>query len=428
MMRIIGEIFRPEPKILYLEPFFGCNYRCLFCIHGSGQEITSAQLGPLLFEKLKPLIENVIHIHMTGLGEPFLNPHLLDYLSYFKEKGKSYYINTNGSLIEDAHIELMTTSKSELSVSIDAGDRETYGRIRQGGNWERILARLKRVSRMRADRNAAYPKLCVNYHINAVNLMSLKKIPELARELGIEAVKLSWTMLPPMHRAFSVFKSKDRVKEVVDAVCDELQKAGIQVRNEALFSKHVRGCWDFSPMTFIDAKGTVAACCSRWPTIGHLDHNRFEDIWNGMPRRRLALAVLNRRPEGECADCRLIRVADYEQNEEDFLKPADLDTEILADKTRSIGKLPSLEGLEEAFHSGVAALTGGNPERAVSVFSTLETKFPEYFEIKNNLAVAHYYLGNLARCREILDTIGQIPHNERIIRSNRKCSGRVSLR
>lgn len=189
-MKIIREIFRPLPRILYLEPFFGCNFKCLFCIHGRGYQTRSAQLDPPTFERLKPLIEHVSHIHMTGLGEPFLNPYLSDYLSYFRAKGKSYYINTNGSLLEESHIDLMTTSPSELSVSLDAGDRETYEKVRCGGVWDRVVSRVKKVSQIRARRGGHHPLLYLSFHINALNLLSLKRVPELARELGIDAVKL----------------------------------------------------------------------------------------------------------------------------------------------------------------------------------------------------------------------------------------------
>ena len=59
-----------------------------------------------MFEQLKPLIEQVRHVHITGLGEPLLNRHLLDYLGFLRDRGKSYYINTNGALIDEALIEL----------------------------------------------------------------------------------------------------------------------------------------------------------------------------------------------------------------------------------------------------------------------------------------------------------------------------------
>lgn len=417
-MKIIREIFRPYPHVLYLEPYFGCNFRCPFCIHGSGLVLEPAQLSPFVFEKLDPVIERVRHVHITGLGEPFLNPHLSAYLSYFRDKGKSYYINTNGSLIQDAHIDLMTTSQSELSVSLDAGDKETYAKVRSPTHWDRVIARVKHVSRIRAARGSPYPLLYLTFHINALNLPSLVKVPEIARELGIDAVKFSWTILPETHRSDSLFEHREAVEEIIRSVSIQLRRAGIQVTSEAFFTKHVRGCWDFSPMAFVGANGAVAACCHRWVTIGHLTENSFEDIWNGMPRRRIALAILNGKPEPECRDCSQIRGVDYERNEDDFLKPGDLESFILAEKTGNSAKLPSLDGLEVGFRFGVAALVRGELEAAVAVLSDLEEKFPDYFEIKNNLAAAYYHLGDSEKCKALLYSIAEIPHNETLSRLN----------
>ena len=417
-MKVISQIFRPEPQVLYLEPFFGCNYNCFFCIHGSGRKIQPVQLDPHLFGKLKPVIEKVNHIHMTGLGEPFLNPHLLDYLSYFRERGKSYYLNTNGSLIKDAHIDLMTTSRSELSVSLDAGDRETYEKMRHKSNWGNVMSRLSRVSQVKAERKSPYPLLYLTFHINALNLMGLKQVPGLARELGVEAVKFSWTILPEGYKAHSIFRHQDAANQVLHHVSAQLQGAGIHVTTEALFGKHVRGCWNHGNMTFVGANGAVAACCSRWVAIGQLRENSFQDIWNGMPRRQIALAVLNGAPEGLCRHCPQVLGVNYEANEEDYLKSEDLDTNIVAEKTKNIGKLPSLEGLDAGFRFGVTALAEGNLQGAVSTLSALETRFPDYFEIKNNLAVAFFYLGNREKCMEILGTIKRVPHNPAILQSN----------
>lgn len=418
MLKIIREIFRPEPKALYLEPYFGCNYKCIFCLHGCGHRIETAVLGPALFERLKPVIDKVTHVHITGLGEPFLNPHLLDYLAYFVKHGKSYYINSNGSLIEDAHIELMMTSRSELSVSLDAGDPETYGRVRRNGNWTRVISTLEKVSRTRGERRSHYPLISLNYHINSLNLASLRKIPGLARQLGVDAVKLSWTVLPRRHADCSVFADRGKAGEIIAGVCTELAHHGIRVANEAVFGERTRGCWSLTQMGFVGANGAVAACCSRWLTIGNINDNRFEDIWNGMPRRTIALSLLNGRPLGVCASCPQIPGAGCGNSEQDFLRPENLDAQILAEKKKSIRRLPSLEGLDETFHLGVAALLGGSHREAADIFASLEAKFPDFFEIKNNLAIAHFYLGDMQKCRNILDAIARIPHNEPLIQSN----------
>jgi MoaA/NifB/PqqE/SkfB family radical SAM enzyme len=413
-MKIIRQIFRPNPKVLYLEPVFGCNYRCIFCIHGSGCQIETTQLDPVLFEKLKPLIEHVQHIHITGLGEPLLNSHLIDYLTYFREKDKSYYINTNGSMITNAHVNLLTTSQSELSISLDAGDGETFRKVRIGGNWQKVLDGIRRVSQAKAAHDSPHPLLYLTFHINGLNVMSLKKVPDLARELKIDAVKFSWTMLPESHRAHSVFAKQDMVAGIIRDVSAKLLKNGIKVKNEAVFDKHLRSCWNFSPMAFIGANGAVAACCSRWLTIGDLNDNSFTDIWNGMPRRRLALAVLNDRPQAVCQDCPQIRGADYVQSREDFLKPADSEEKTWLEKTRCIQKLPRLNGLDRAFGSGIAALLSGNVQSAVDIFSDLDLRFPDFFEIKNNLGVALAHLGRIEECHAVMNALLKIPHYEKM--------------
>jgi MoaA/NifB/PqqE/SkfB family radical SAM enzyme len=417
-MKIIREIFRPKPEILYLEPFFGCNYRCFFCVHGSNDRIKSACLDPCLFERLKPVIETVNHIHLTGLGEPLLNPHMKDYLSYFREKNKSFYINTNGSLIDESLIRLLTTSRSELAVSLDAGDEQTYTKMRSGGDWTAVISRLKRVSQSKATDRSPYPLLYLSFHINALNLMSLKKIPNLARELGIKAVKLSWTRLPDRYGKYSIFKHQELVDDTLGNVTAQLLRDGIWVQNEAILGKHGRGCWSFRPMTFVGANGAVAACCSRWIPIGHLSENPFEEIWNGWPRRRIQLAILNKSPEGICRHCPQILGVDYAQTEADFFKPRKLDAAILTSKAENIGTLPALDGLRDGFRRATAALLGGDAAAAVQFFTALDTRFPDHFEIRNNLAAGYLYLGNIRKCRELLQAIRTIPHNEKLIQSN----------
>jgi hypothetical protein len=171
-------------------------------------------------------------------------------------------------------------------------------------------------------------------------------------------------------------------------------------------------------MTFVCATGAVAACCSRWRTIGNINSNSFEDIWNGAPRRRIILSILNGRPEAECDDCPQIRGADYANKEEDFLKPANADAGILKERDKSFETLPSLKGLDSAFRGGVAALVEGHIHTALKIFSDLDAQFPDFFEIKNNLAVAHLYHGDAEICRELFDVIRRIPHGEQFMESN----------
>lgn len=417
-MRIIKSIFRPDPRYLYLEPVFGCNYRCFFCIHGRGFRIEREQLDPTLFNKLKPIIESVEYVHMSGLGEPFLNDHLINYLLHFREINKRYYICSNGSVIKDKHIDVMTTSRSELSISLDAGDKETYEKLRHPTNWDKIISTLKKISEIKAQRKSPYPLIYLTFNINRSNLMSLKNLPDLCRELAINAVRFSWTMLPKDHKKYSIFNDQTTTTQIIQGVSNQLQKSGIQVRNGAVFQEYTRGCWNLSQFTFVRANGVVAACCSRWVAIGSLLENPFEDIWNGMPHRRLSFGIFYNRPIERCKTCPLIRPVNFQGCEDDFFKEKDADKALLEEKTKKAEKLPSLNGLNIAFQSGAEAISNRDFHKGLDIYSQLENRFPEFYEIKNNLAVAHYYLGNIEKCIEVFQSIKKLPHNEKFINQN----------
>ena len=117
------------------------------------------------------------------------------------------------------------------------------------------------------------------------------------------------------------------------------------MRNEAVLCKHLRGRRHISDTTFVGANGVVAACCSKWTTIGNLHDNLFEDIWNCTPRRKIAPGILNGSLEAVCANCPQIQSVDYAQNEGDFLRSADLDQAIIEAEAKSVGLLPTLQGL-----------------------------------------------------------------------------------
>jgi wyosine [tRNA(Phe)-imidazoG37] synthetase (radical SAM superfamily) len=398
---------------LYIEPSFGCNFRCFFCFYKPDQRLENVLLEPAVFEKLKPIVEKVNHVHITGLGEPFLNPNLSAYLQFLREKNKSYYINTNGSLVQDSHLRVMATSRCQLSFSLDAGDKETYQKVRHPENWEKMMITLARIQAVKKDLGTPYPHVFAQLNINRLNVKSLVKLPALCREIGIEAVRLSWTILPRTHSHYSVFNHQAETEGIVQSVVKKLNAIGVQVKNSAVFDVHEHTCWDLTGFTFIGANGGVSACCSRWVGIGSLLQNSFEDIWNGMPHRKIGFGVVNGKPESSCKNCRLVRPINYRTDEDNFFRHEETNEIFLHEKTRQMKKLPSLHSLDRDFHAGVSALFNKNLEKGVEIFLNLEKRFPDFYEIKNNLAVAFAYLGNNEKSLEFQRQVENMPHIER---------------
>ena len=90
-----------------------------------------------------------------------------------------------------------------------------------------------------------------------------------------------------------------------------MQRQDIGIHYDVLFQPHRRGCWDLAGMAFLGANGSIAACCNRWPAIGDLTVNSFEEIWNGPLQRRIFFGALNQLPVASCAGCRQLQVVEY---------------------------------------------------------------------------------------------------------------------
>ena len=305
-----------------------------------------------------------------------------------------------------------------LSISLDAADRDTYQRMRHPGNWDKILRTIKRISDFRRNRSSRFPLLYLTMHINLLNLSSLQYLPELCDDLRIDAVKLSWTILPEAFQSLSPHGELRRASAIIHSVVSALRRKGIGIRDEVLFQPHKRECWSLAGIAFIGANGMVAACCNRWPHVGDLAANSFEEIWNGPLYRRIFFAALNQRPVSSCAGCRQLGIVDYLTDPGAFVKDDGADEMVLAYKRQKVVNLPPLGNLEKEFEAGFQALTSKDSRRALEIFSALVDRYPDYYEIRSNLAVAHFLDGRSEKSRASLSGIRSIPHNRGIVDYN----------
>jgi len=94
-------------------------------------------------EELDILGQQIISLHT--IGEPLLNPHLPQYLDHLEKHGKYVYLQTNGLLFKKnvAHLERYHKIIDTLGFSIDGARKETYERIRCGGNFEDLIQNME---------------------------------------------------------------------------------------------------------------------------------------------------------------------------------------------------------------------------------------------------------------------------------------------
>jgi|GEM_PF-6438673 len=164
-----------------------CNNRCIMC-HQSADWFDKSSQGYMSFEHAKEIFDNIYQkgirfkvLHTFWKGEPFINPDFLDILSYVFEKNRQrtlfekVYINTNGTLLKDKEEEFLKVLNIDENIhatvnfSLDSVCKDTYQKIRGTEFYPRIEDSLKKMIRLREEKQYANPVFIFQMVLQQIN-------------------------------------------------------------------------------------------------------------------------------------------------------------------------------------------------------------------------------------------------------------------
>jgi radical SAM protein with 4Fe4S-binding SPASM domain len=130
------------PKVLLIDTISHCNLRCSMCPHKE----MNRKPGVMTWELYQKIIDEIAvnrpdaQIWITFFGEGMILKDLPDKIQYARDKGLSnILLNSNGNLINTGYSKrLIEAGLNGLYVGIDAMKKETYEKIRVGGNLEKV--------------------------------------------------------------------------------------------------------------------------------------------------------------------------------------------------------------------------------------------------------------------------------------------------
>jgi MoaA/NifB/PqqE/SkfB family radical SAM enzyme len=107
----------------------------------------------------------ITHVRMHNYGEAFLDRYLTEKVRYAKEKGiQEVGIISNGSLItEKVARGMVEAGLDAINISIDAGGKEVFDATRIGLNYDKVIANVERLVRIRAELGRRRPKLILSF-------------------------------------------------------------------------------------------------------------------------------------------------------------------------------------------------------------------------------------------------------------------------
>lgn len=166
------------PLYLMLEQTYHCNLRCPICIQGLSEERkafepSSPRMSRDLFQRI--VLEGERHkcpsIAMEVNDEPLLVKDLSERIRYCKEHGfMDVFMTTNGVLFTEKTVrEIIDAGVTHILFSVDAATKETYDKIRLGGDFQKVIDAITMVRRYREERNSVLPLIRASLVQNRLN-------------------------------------------------------------------------------------------------------------------------------------------------------------------------------------------------------------------------------------------------------------------
>lgn len=127
-----------------------CNMKCAFCPHAihEQRDFQNINLDP---DVVKKQIKNSDQCNIIGDGEVLLLPNFLDYIPDPVSSNCALFFSTSGvALDEKIAIELVRRQVTSINFSIDAGDEQTYNKMR-GPYWNELWNNIEKLIEIKKD-------------------------------------------------------------------------------------------------------------------------------------------------------------------------------------------------------------------------------------------------------------------------------------
>jgi MoaA/NifB/PqqE/SkfB family radical SAM enzyme len=154
------------PEIVQIESTNICNAKCVFC----PRDDMHRRQGVMSMDLFKKVVDECAHLGITHVrvhnyGEAFLDRHLIEKIRYAKDKGiKEIGLISNGSLItEKVARGMIEAGLDAINISVDAGGKEVFEQTRIGLNYDKVIANIERIVRIRGELGRKRPKLILSF-------------------------------------------------------------------------------------------------------------------------------------------------------------------------------------------------------------------------------------------------------------------------
>lgn len=196
MSRQTGELrVTSTPFDLTINPSTACQLHCPQCGTGNGRMTRPAvHLSPELHESMVTALADELFIaRYFGTGESLLNKDFTKLIKQVAGKEIFTFITTNLSFkFTDQQIDdLLLSGLNLLGVSLDGIEQDTYGKYRVGGDYDLVVANMRRLIERRDQLGLTYPLIQWRYLVFKHNEHEISRVRELAASYKVDLLEFA---------------------------------------------------------------------------------------------------------------------------------------------------------------------------------------------------------------------------------------------
>jgi radical SAM protein with 4Fe4S-binding SPASM domain len=267
---------RGMPISISIEPTTSCNLRCPECPSGLRSFTRpTGMMNEELFESIVNQLPELSYMIFYFQGEPYLHTGLLDMIRYASKKRIYTATSTNAHFLNDETArETVESGLDRLIISIDGASQEIYQSYRIGGKLDKVIEGTKNILHWKKKLKSRTPHVIFQFLVVKPNEHQIDDVKKLAKELGVDEVKLKTAQIYDFKNGSDLIPSIDKYSRYKKNGHDEFS-----IKNGLLDE-----CWKMWHSCVITWDGKIVPCCfdkDAHFVMGDLNKNSFEEIWRG---------------------------------------------------------------------------------------------------------------------------------------------------
>lgn len=288
------------PITISFEPTTACNLRCPEC--PSGLRAFTRPTGNLREDFFRQTIDD-LYRDLTCLifyfqGEPYINPKFLEMVQYAHQKKIYTITSTNGHFLNSENArKTVESGLDRLIISVDGTTQETYEAYRKEGKLDVVLQGAKNVVYWKKQLKSHTPHLIFQFLVVRPNEHQIPEIYQLAKEIGIDEVKLKTAQVYDYEHGNALIPTLDRFARYARQA-----DGTYRIKNKLL-----NHCWKLWHSCVITWDGVVVPCCfdkDALHRLGDLKKTSFRTLWKGKSYQQFRTQLLGGRKNIDiCTNC-----------------------------------------------------------------------------------------------------------------------------